>query len=46
MERSIEDDIADDLLAAMEGIQHYGSVNKKPGRKKKEREAGSLSYKA
>jgi 5-methylcytosine-specific restriction endonuclease McrA len=46
MERSIEDDLADDLLATRGEIQRYGSVGKKPRRKKKDREAGSLSYKA
>jgi 5-methylcytosine-specific restriction endonuclease McrA len=44
--RSLEDDIADALLANMEEIQHYGSIRKKLKRNKKKREAGSLSYQA
>jgi 5-methylcytosine-specific restriction endonuclease McrA len=45
--KSIEEEIADDLLATMEGIQRYGhSVTEKPKGRGKKREAGSLSYKA
>jgi 5-methylcytosine-specific restriction endonuclease McrA len=47
MERTIEDDIADEFLARMDEIQHFGHVVKaKSGRRKKLREAGSLSYKS
>jgi hypothetical protein len=47
LERSVEDDIADGLLARMEEIQTFGRVvTAKPGSRKKRREAGSLSYKS
>jgi 5-methylcytosine-specific restriction endonuclease McrA len=46
MERTIEDDLADSILSTMEQIQSGRFVKTNAKRRKKKREAGTLSYKS